>query len=241
MSARLPEHPMTLIGLGFTARVGKSYAASLIKAAYPDRTVVVLAFADAVKEGLHPVLAGSGIDPFTEDPEQKKILRPLLVAHGEFWRAVDKDHWLDLVMEKVDQVRDLWWPDGRRPIVIIPDVRYQNEAQAILDRRGCVVHVKADVEPANDVERVNAAQCAGMASVEVFNDFGPGFGPRLLDALAPWLPPRSSEVAHSEPWLGKVLADAKEARAQRPEWARQPAISGVLPAKTPSKASEVAR
>lgn len=198
---------MTLIGLGFTARVGKTYASSLLKAAYPDRTVVVLAFADAVKEGLHPVLAGSGIDPFTEDPEQKKILRPLLVAHGEFWRAVDKDHWMDLVMEKVDR---LYWARTSPTMFIIPDVRYQNEAQAILDRRGCVVHVKAAVEPANEVERVNAAQCAGMASVEVFNDFGPGFGPRLLDALAPWLPPRSSEVPRV-PATGRLIASEEVA------------------------------
>lgn len=41
--------------------------------------------------------------------------------------------------------------DATRPRVVVPDVRYKNEAQAILDRGGLLVRItRPGVEPAND-------------------------------------------------------------------------------------------
>ena len=59
-----------------------------------------------------------GIDPFTKDNEDKKIIRPLLVGYGEAWRIANPDHWLEILDSNFEP----------RTLPIITDIRYENEA-----------------------------------------------------------------------------------------------------------------
>jgi hypothetical protein len=172
---------MNLIAFGFTAQAGKDYSFKLLQRTYWDRPVIRFAFGDAVKEGLRPVLEGSGIDPFTEDPVQKAIIRPLLVAHGEFWRAVDVDHWCSQLMARLDRQGPA--TETLDPINVVVDCRYPNECQAVRARGGAIVELQTTIPPANATEAANSILCSPMATHKLVNDRTSNFDPLLL-ALA---------------------------------------------------------
>lgn len=132
-----------IIGFGHLARVGKDSAAEVLvrRAGYRR-----LAFADPLKAvalGLFPTLRERvetwGWDRIkTTDP----TVRPMLQRLG----AAVRDHlgidtWLDAAMSSMEP--------GRR--YVISDVRFENEAQRILDLGGSVYRIdRPGVLPAND-------------------------------------------------------------------------------------------
>ena len=78
-----------MVWIGFTgyARSGKSTAAGLIVQRYPKFKRYALGH--VIKESADPVLkAYLGISAFTEDPDEKRIIRDFLVHHGYQWYSV---------------------------------------------------------------------------------------------------------------------------------------------------------
>ena len=92
-----------------------------------------------------------GIDPFTKDDEDKKIIRPLLVGYGEAWRIANPDHWLEILDSNLEP----------RTLPIITDIRYENEADYILENQGFLLNINrvlsdgSFINAANKQEEIN--------------------------------------------------------------------------------------
>jgi len=179
----------TVIGFGYTRRVGKDYAAQVVADYYgswPGITVVRYAFAKEVKQGLTDVLWALGLNAFTEDPREKELIRPLLVAHGELGRAVQPDHWIKLVELDLRREARRILGRGMKPLFLITDVRYRNEAEWVKAMGGKLLEIHGDAEP-NETERKHAAQCQELSDAVVFNGKDEGFQSRVLEAVEAWV------------------------------------------------------
>jgi hypothetical protein len=119
-----------LLGLCGVARCGKDSIASrlgLWRAGFADWLKVLLSPA------VHAINAGS--------PSDKETIRPLYVELGKAARAISPTYWLDNIL----------LPQGQS--VAIADVRYANEAAAILEQGGLVVRLnRRGWAPANEEE-----------------------------------------------------------------------------------------
>lgn len=144
---------MTIIGIGHTARVGKDTAAhALVR----DLGYTRIGFADALKElamevdpmvlrmvGAVNVRPNHGTlkwvvqtngweDAKQKTPEIRRILQNLGVGCR---RVFGEDVWVDRVMRKAQSVEKL----------VIPDVRFPNEAEAIKAAGGYLVKIERNV------------------------------------------------------------------------------------------------
>ena len=86
-----------------------------------------------------------GIDPFTKDNEDKKIIRPLLVGYGEAWRIANPDHWLEILDSNFEP----------RTLPIITDIRYENEADYILENQGFLLNINRVLRDGSFINAAN--------------------------------------------------------------------------------------
>ena len=150
-----------LLGFGHKAQIGKDYGALGLMQHFDVERV---AFADALKRDLAPMFIQQGIDYWRDvnDPIKKKIYRPLMVEYGCAMRAIDPDHWVKRAIE------------GRtftHAITVVTDVRFPNEVRKLKELGGYYVDIYADVEPANDTERAQAAEMEYLKDYTVINKF----------------------------------------------------------------------
>jgi hypothetical protein len=141
-----------LIGISGYAGTGKDTLFSLLKEVGEENgeRFARAAFADQVKQDLRcVVLERMGINPFTKDPDLKKIIRPIMVAYAEAQRSIDDMYWVNQIQNKVDFLLT----NGVN--VCITDTRYVNEAGWI-QGKGLVVYLnRSIITPPNDSERKN--------------------------------------------------------------------------------------
>ena len=101
-----------------------------------------------------------GISAFTKDDGEKYIIRPILVGYGESWRRANPDHWIKILDSNFEP----------RTLPIITDIRYENEADWILEKKGFLLNLNRQisenefVKPANKEEELNAPIVASKAS-----------------------------------------------------------------------------
>lgn len=126
------------------SRVGKDTAAVFL----PNFRRI--AFADQLKEDLAGfILTHYGIDVWHMTEEEKKLVRPMLVEHGRIKRAMNPNHWIDLVDTKMHLLQQV----GAASDFVITDLRYPNEAKYVLDKGGKVVLLsRPGYEAANEEE-----------------------------------------------------------------------------------------
>lgn len=140
---------MLLIGLGYKARQGKTTAALAMKESTPlDCAVHVVSFADSLrKEVATAIRQASGAANLVAQFQEAGLMPEWV--HAETWpdkqrtilqwwgtdyrRAKDPDYWVRRFFESVALLN----PD----VVIVPDVRFPNEANAIKAAGGVVVKV----------------------------------------------------------------------------------------------------
>lgn len=106
-----------------TARSGKDFLTQSFIKQFAANGILArrYAFADELKRQLDPLLLlNLDISAFTEQAEEKKLIRPILLAWGQICRNIDPDHWVKGVAKKI---KDFYKPH----IAIISDVRYLNE------------------------------------------------------------------------------------------------------------------
>jgi len=147
---KLPE----IIGVTGLARSGKdTFCAIAAKTLSKyDKKLMKGGFADAVKADVHQLLVKrAGISAYTEIPEEKVLIRPLLVAYGtNLMRKMNKDVWVNRVKPMLDLSRTTKIP------LVITDVRYQNEVDWIKEEGGKIVYVEQEgIKPPNAEERKN--------------------------------------------------------------------------------------
>lgn len=170
-----------VIGLGGAARSGKDTFASILayKLQQAGKSVKRVAFADPLKSQVDEfILKNLGISAFTTVPEEKTLIRPMLVWYGDVQRRRTAGrYWVDLAKKNIEQSSEEYY--------IITDVRYdayekdelyflKNEMNGILchiekyklthtqDGASTIIH-KEFVKPANDHEAENDPRIAHSA------------------------------------------------------------------------------
>jgi hypothetical protein len=150
----MKELPL-VFGISGVARCGKDTLANHLKDklernGYP---VIKISFATAVKDDLDDFLKSKlNISAFTEKTEEKNIIRPLLVAYGTdvCRNKIDKDYWINKIKTRIEGCIE------NKVIVIIPDVRYDNEVKWIKSVGGYNIHLtRMGIKPANFEEKSN--------------------------------------------------------------------------------------
>ena len=149
----LKELPL-IFGISGIARCGKDtlgrhLIAKLQKSGFPT---IPISFASVLKYDLDPFLKEKvNISAFTENTQEKEIIRPLLVAYGtNVCRRIDPDHWIKKIEKQVKA------SINSKIIVVITDVRYENECKWIKDNGGFMIHLsRMGQKPANFEEKVN--------------------------------------------------------------------------------------
>ena len=123
-----------LIGITGCARSGKDTAADYIMHFYPE--MAKMSFADPLKNMIRVGLGLSdeqlyGDEKEIVDPRYGQSPRHIMQTLGTEWgrQLIDPDLWL--------KTMDLYI----QPFTIIPDVRFENEAQYIRDREGMIIHI----------------------------------------------------------------------------------------------------
>jgi hypothetical protein len=93
-----------------------------------------------------------GISAFTKDDAEKYIIRPLLVGYGESWRKANPNHWIEVLDSNLES----------GTLTIITDIRYENEADYVLENQGFLLNINRSIDensfigPANEEEKLNA-------------------------------------------------------------------------------------
>jgi hypothetical protein len=141
---------MKLIGVGGYARSGKDTFVSIAihilqKNGYSSKKY---SFANGVKDDLDDWLKEKyGIGAWTMDNEEKKIIRPFLVAHGcgkriqtegKYW--IDKVH-INMLEDIARSERDSY--QDHIDIAFVSDVRFLNEAKWLHEKwNGDLIHLR---------------------------------------------------------------------------------------------------
>lgn len=129
---------MMLIGIAGAARAGKDTLATAIKYVLPNTKS--MSFAWAVKEEADKrCLYEHGISAFTENPEEKKVIRDILIAVGHGGRQTDPNVWVNKLSNKIDATL----PTSH---VVITDVRYKNESEMIRSKGGIVIFLHRNAQ-----------------------------------------------------------------------------------------------
>jgi hypothetical protein len=194
------------------ARSGKDSLANHIKRELEieSHEARVLKFANALKEALQASLNRVGlghIDVFTEDEEQKKLLRPLLVEFGKFARKMDKDVFVKALIKDMEALFC-----GGIEFALISDCRYLNEASLVrawAKDTGSIItrlHIHREgLEAANDEER---------QSIYELNNLDRGFSERTF---------REGDLFGIEAWAQELVNAGK---MPTPDWLKHGFTAG---------------
>lgn len=153
-----------VIGISGVARVGKdTFFRSMLKES-PNYNLVRVAFADELKEECDEFLMKNvGISAFTQDPDEKALVRPFLVTYGsQLRRKKDPYCWIRRAEEKILKI-------DKQATVVITDVRYPNELDWIHEERdGLSIHLSREgINPINKEEEENDPKLMEMCKVRL--------------------------------------------------------------------------
>jgi hypothetical protein len=152
-----------MIGVAGLARSGKD---TFVKLLSQRMDCVRYALADKLKEELRGCLSGLyNIDILSCSPEEKKVVRPLLVAHGKIRRDLSEGrYWYDALDKIIYNDRE---KIGNK-IVVVSDIRFaafkEDEVAWLRQNKGVLVHIRKYTikdgvfiydEPPNEEERQN--------------------------------------------------------------------------------------
>jgi hypothetical protein len=167
-----------MIGIAGVARSGKdTLAKNLAQVIEEDLgvRVKILSFALPLRCQINELLEQFyHISAFTENEEEKKIIRPLLVAHGEQMKKRFGDKiWLDSLLGEVEELSE------EKVFPIISDVRFDFEAGGLKESGGLIVHIsKVGNQPANEIEVLNDPLVSKVADL---NHTWPSYEPDQMD------------------------------------------------------------
>ena len=134
------EKPI-VIGVGGFARSGKDTFVKIAKKILKENgySSIKLAFADALREEIdHFLIENYGISAWTDDTEEKTIIRPFLVAHGCGKRSQSNGtYWVNKINEAIENIH------FTEDVVFISDCRFPNEVDWVHNKwNGWFVHLK---------------------------------------------------------------------------------------------------
>lgn len=111
-----------------------------------DYIPIRIAFADELKTDIIPFIKEKyGIEVLTASVEEKKMIRPLLVAHGCCKRAqTNGKYWVDKLDDRVkDYIASNLYRPVNKIVFLCSDVRFANEVEWCQKSwNGIVIHLK---------------------------------------------------------------------------------------------------
>jgi hypothetical protein len=161
------------VGLVGTKGVGKSTLAGYLKDELPDAAII--AFADALRADVVAMLGdvydGIPLLPWLEE-RKATIFGPILQGVGEFGRqSFGDDYWIKRLADAAHC----------QDVVIVPDVRYVNEAEWIKAQGGLLVSVvgpprwEGDQRDPSHPSEAAVPDCQRLADVQARNIHGRGY------------------------------------------------------------------
>ena len=92
------------------------------------------------------------ISAFTENSEEKKFIRPLLICYGtSLMRKKDPDCWINKLQKTIDI------NNSSGIISLVCDIRFENEADWIHRNNGILINLeRSGTEPADENEKFNS-------------------------------------------------------------------------------------
>jgi|Laugrefbdmm110sn_1035136.scaffolds.fasta_scaffold12295_2 hypothetical protein len=164
-----------MIGITGVARSGKDTFYSILSKYLESKGLKSqrLAFADNLKKELRPFVKDNfKIDLNSCTPEEKEIVRPLMVAYGKCRRSQTQgQYWVSLLDEDVKKLQK------ENIIPIITDVRYieykGDEYSWLKKYNGILIHLsrKLDdgslIQPANIEEKANDNKLKNVADLTI--------------------------------------------------------------------------
>ena len=137
---------MTLIGLVGKKQSGKDTFCAMLSQLSP-LPVQRLAFGDALKQEV----AGACDVPVHTIEQHKATFRPMLQWWGtEFRRQLfGSDYWIAKLGEKLSGLQQANGSNGHGKLVVVTDVRFENEADFIRSRGGLLIRIERPM-PADD-------------------------------------------------------------------------------------------
>jgi hypothetical protein len=163
-----------IIAIAGNARSGKDTLGGFLSELLNEYGIStsINSFAKSLKLEVDPLLKNTiGISAFTEDSEEKKIIRDFLVFWGSnVRRKLDPDIWIKELKNSHDD----------KSVLIITDLRFENELQWVKENNGLVVYISRldengkTIEPANSLEEINnkilSASCDSSLTWMTSND-----------------------------------------------------------------------
>ena len=164
-----------MIGLTGVARSGKDTFYSILKKYLEEKGIKSqrLAFADALKNELYEFTKDKfKIDLLNCTPEDKEIVRPLMVAYGKCRRSqTEGKYWTSTIEPKVNALI----ADNKIPI--ITDVRYieykDDEYSWLKSHNGLLIHISRKlndgsfIPPANIEEKANDNKLKAVSDISI--------------------------------------------------------------------------
>lgn len=124
---------MIILGLSGKKQTGKNTVATLLQQV-TKKWCIEVAFGQFVKNEV-AVVCGTTVDNINKN---KELFRPILQWWGtEFRRASDNDYWI----RKMDELLVQLTKDDRVTVVIVTDVRFQNEYNYLKKIDGVLIRV----------------------------------------------------------------------------------------------------
>jgi hypothetical protein len=169
----IPPPTPKIIGISGHAGHGKDTFFSLLNSTQPNR-YQRYAFADALKNDLDQLatkMFGKRASQLTG--KEKEIFRPILIAYGCAWRAINIDHWVEEVDRRMSW--DISVLDGANNSPVIPvltDVRFFSEYEFFRKRYGAafvlveVIRTDAKTKPPEE-ELKNQPKLSAVADFKV--------------------------------------------------------------------------
>jgi hypothetical protein len=110
-------------------------------------------FADELKRETDDFLKQTlGISAYTDNNDEKSIIRPFLVFWGtDLRRKLNPTVWVDKVLERINDDE----------VAVITDLRFENELDFVRLNNGSVIYLSRidknglEIAPANDYEKIN--------------------------------------------------------------------------------------
>jgi hypothetical protein len=152
-----------IIGITGVATSGKDTLCNLLIEFLKSKNIQAkrLALADKLKEDLFPFVKEKfNINIFDPNPEEKKIIRSVLVGYGMAKRSLSKGtYWTSMIQKQIDDLKE------NNILPIITDIRYQeyNEDEFfwLKNNNGILIHISRidlqgiEIPPANSEEEKN--------------------------------------------------------------------------------------
>ena len=149
---------MTIIAFGYKKETGKSTAAKLLttflRCEHPELIIKQVSFAAKLKDIAYQLYSWGGLKRglyYENHYREKEIILPCLnLSPRQIWIGVGN---------KLREVRESTWIDYALNItadfIIISDLRFTNEAEAIKKKSGLLVKIDRDVPKGTDAAEID--------------------------------------------------------------------------------------